>query len=284
MPDSAAETYTEFLAGHGLTRSEWTDSERSLINAVGSVRAAYFECFSRGVDHNPEDPSLGILLNLLERAYEHFLAAEVCWCTGRPASTEVIVRSIIEISMKLRYICAGNSRKRIAAFFQSFVADCEKKTSQWESSIGALSPSDQQVHRSEILERKEYNAGLRKFAHVLDANGEVWPKDIRAMFVEMREETLYRTVYWRLSSQTHGDAEDTLTYFGVKSFLPPESFDKHCQEVVMFSHFLLSIGARELAIAAKSYAALTGHSQSLRELKRLSGLLENMCVSASAHV
>jgi hypothetical protein len=49
----------------------------------------------------------------------------------------------------------------------------------------------------------------------------------------------YRTLYSRLSSETHADAEETLRYFVGKTHADPIIFEAMALETIMFTRFLI---------------------------------------------
>jgi hypothetical protein len=82
---------------------------------------------------------------------------------------------------------------------------------------------------------------------------EAWP-NIADRFRDIGEESGYRTVYARLCSQSHGDAEETLRYFIGVSSGNQKLIEKMSIETTEFSRLMVFLAASFFLSAVGKYA------------------------------
>jgi hypothetical protein len=96
------------------------------------------------------------------------------------------------------------------------------------------------IHEWSAARRQQANDVLRDF--VKQAFGtqylEQWPSSIEKRFSELGDGLSYRTYYARMSSEAHGDAEETIRYF-VGRLQEPEVFEAMALETVWNSRLFL---------------------------------------------
>ncbi len=159
------------------------------------------------------DPALGVLLNLLHRNFGLADAAILAFATECGQMAEVAARASVESSVNIAYIVLGDPADRMRAFFDHYFATVDRQVATWERGIGALSGAEADAHRAAVARRKELNAALRA---AIGRSGkpatETWPRSIEDRFKALGDPLAYRTMYARMSSEAHGDAEDTLRY------------------------------------------------------------------------
>ncbi len=88
-----------------------------------------------------------------------------------------------------------------------------------------------------------------------------WP-DIATRFKAIGEEISYRTTYARLCSQTHADAEDTITYIVYKCSGGDARIDQMAAETIAFSELMVVYGVYFYLLAVKALADTFGLSAS----------------------
>jgi hypothetical protein len=99
------------------------------------------------------------------------------------------------------------------AFFDHYFATVDRQVETWERGIGALSGAEADAHRAAVARRKGSNAALRAaIGHSGKPATETWPRSIEDRFKALGHPLAYRTMYARMSSEAHGDAEETLRY------------------------------------------------------------------------
>ena len=150
---------------------------------------------------------------MLHRNFEKVEAAVVAFVTGSGAAAEVVARASIELSINILYILAGDRAPRLIAYFVDYLDDVDKQVARWRKEQTGL-PSHAAMIRSRGAERRSAaNASLRAFVRSMMGNTrERWPSKIVERFAGLGESMTYRTFYARMSSETHGDAEESLRY------------------------------------------------------------------------
>lgn len=278
MSDAAS----EFASHHGLSFEQWPWGKTLL----GSFLAGR-DSLEQAMAHVSEqivngEPSFGLLNQLSERAAEHIGGAVSCFATKSAASAELAARAAIEVSVNVRFMLDGDRNSRVVAWIRDFVHNDEKQIVQWEKALTHLSEVEKQVCTPRIATRRTL-LGVRKgwlesaeieFAQFGQLNlKEPWP-NVAERFRAIGEEVAYRTAYARLSSQTHGDAEDTLNYIFFKLMGDEQLIVQMAEETVAFSQYLIGYSVYYYLIAMKHFCEtfkLTeggGIESSLREVLR----------------
>jgi hypothetical protein len=208
------------------------------------------------------EPTFGLLFQLAERAYEHVAASLVCFATKNAATAEVAARTAVEISVNIRFILSGNRNSLALSWLRHFVAEDTKQIENWEKVVGSLPPDEKQEHQTRIARRRELNRC--RHDHLAQAEKEFasfgsvdsvapWPKQLRGRFEAIEQAIAYHTVYARLCSQAHADAEDTINFIVFKSNGDETLLQRMAEETVAFSEFLVAYGIYFYLLALKHW-------------------------------
>jgi hypothetical protein len=101
------------------------------------------------------------------------------------------------------------------AYFDQYFRGVDRQVKAWRTECAALTGDDAKIHQQAATMRQVSNDKLRDFvAQTFGVqNLEQWPSNVERRFRELGMILSYRTFYARMSSETHGDAEETLRYF-----------------------------------------------------------------------
>jgi len=91
----------EFAERHLLKITDFLREERVAIESITIAFNALNKGYAHLGDAAYADPTVGLLLNMLHRNFEHAEAALVACVTGSGASAEVISRTAVETSTNL---------------------------------------------------------------------------------------------------------------------------------------------------------------------------------------
>jgi hypothetical protein len=184
----------------------WGGGIYASFNAVNSAYATLD-------DIQLSDPTVGVLLTMLHHNFEHVEAAILAIVTGHGSSAEVVARASNEASITILYILAGDSMDRLRAHFDDYFSTVDGQVRKWEATIRDLPDSEQAIHLEFANRRRAANTLIRtRIAQMFGEPREHWPKKISDRFGEVGLALDYRTVYARMSSETHADAEETVRY------------------------------------------------------------------------
>ncbi len=211
-----------FANRHFLRRTELLDAEGTTIYWVDVTNILIHEAYSSLPNKVFEsEPTVGILLNMLDRTFQHVDGALLSFIAGAPASAEVIARAGLEAAVNVLYILSGNRVLRLEAYFNHYFDSVEKQIRLWHDTTSQMPPEKAKVHLKAIENRRSANkmmkevfsnanAGMRELVGVTTT--ENWPPKIEKRFESLGLSDIYRTVYARLGSEAHNDAEETLRY------------------------------------------------------------------------
>lgn len=204
----------QFVQRHGLRFTREVRYEQIAINSTSTAFLLVNQGYAGLSDDELDDPVVGLLLNLLHRNYEHVEAAVVAFVSGCGSSAEVIARASVEASVNILYILAGDRQSRVAAYFYDYLHTVDRQVKKWKNEISHLSSVDLHRHTSAISNRERANSVLRDLVTSLfESNDERWPSKIEERFRGIGDSLGYRTIYARMSSEVHNDAEETLRNF-----------------------------------------------------------------------
>jgi hypothetical protein len=212
----------QFLERRDIRKSPVLDridvSVRASSTALVKINDAYGQLSDADFKR---EPAVGLFLNLLHRAWEHVDAALAAFATGSPASAEVVARTALEFSASIIYMLSGDKHSRLIAFFRDHVRDTDRQIQTWQTEIDKMNAPEREAHRVAIQKRRRANEVMAQrleqiatelYRQAAPGPEETWPK-VALRFAEIGEGATHRTVYARMCSQAHGDAEDTLRYF-----------------------------------------------------------------------
>ena len=244
-----------------MTMPPWWPRGRELLLALLSARAATKDTLASAPQSLPQtEPTLGLLCQLAERAYEHVAASLVCFATKNAATAEVAARVAIESSVNIRFILSGDRNSLALAWLRAYVTHDTKQIDLWEKQLDSVPLDEKKEYVPRISARRQVNRYRRDF--LVQSEKEFrsfgplelearWPS-VADRFESIGEGIAYRTTYARLSSQTHADAEDTLNYIVFKCIGDDGLLLKMSKETVAFSEFLIAYGVYFYLLAMKT--------------------------------
>jgi hypothetical protein len=243
---SAFESYT------GVKIPEWWPRGRQLLALVLSAREAAQGSLSATPDSLlATEPTFGLLHHLSERIYEQLTGGLICFAAKHAAASEVVSRVVIESSVNLRFILSGHRESLVLAWLRSYVDQDEAQISRWERALASI-PGEIVAQAARLETRRQVLEARRRFLEQTEVEFRSqctidttvrWP-NVADRFERIGETLAYRTVYARLSSQTHVDAEDTINYVIVSAMDNEETLRRMSAETVAFSEYLLSFGSQ----------------------------------------
>ena len=218
------------------------------------------------------DPTSGLLFNMLNRNFETVEGAIVAFLSGCGPTSELSSRAAIEFAASIMYILQRDRRLRLLAYFSDYVTGVRRQVKHWRDTIARLPVADREDHTRAVAQREQANEALRgiveqmRVSFSVGTQQETWP-NVAARFEAIGAADHYRTVYARLSSQTHSDAEETLRYFvGVMSG-SEELMDKMRIETVEFTRMMLLFAVSDFVKASMAFASVDHWSECIAQLR-----------------
>ena len=204
------------------------------------------------------DPAIGFLLNLLHRNAEHAEAAISALATPFGSAAEVVSRAAFEASINIIYIIGEDSEHRpgrLSAYFYHYLNEADRQVIQWKKQIATLLPEDQKIHLKASAQRQSVIESQRAMvARIPGFKEEKWPSAVQR-FEAIGKVLDYRTLYVRLSSEAHADAEETLRYFFAKIHPDKTILEQMRLETATFSRFLVYAAIAMFVETCFSYAS-----------------------------
>jgi hypothetical protein len=256
----------DFAERHHMQTGEHLAREVLPIRAVSLANIMITAGYASLGDDILADPAVGLLLNMIHRNFSLADGAILSFATECGQMAEVAARASVESSVNIAYIVLGDPPDRLRAYFDHYFATVEKQVNTWNAGIGALSAAEADAHRKAAAQRKESNAVLRA---VIEGSGkpatERWPRTIEERFKALGNAINYRTIYARMSSEVHGDAEETLRYL-IGKLASEAQFEAMALETVwttrLYVHYAVSWFVRASIMYALRYG-LTDAAQRL---------------------
>ncbi len=237
---------------HQVKLPDWWPRAGTLVSTIVESRDKTLEHLSRlSSDRLLREPTYGVFIHLADRVYEHACAAITCYATGSAAASEVIARVAIEASTNIRYMLLDDHNSMLLAWLRAFINEDERQIEQWSNLLSGLSGDHRKNHEAGIEKRKILLNMRKEFVtacehdfenHVAIDRTVKFAPQIRNRFEEIGELLAYRTLYARLSSQTHCDAEDTLNYLQARMSFSQELGEKMGRETIAYSEMLVIYG------------------------------------------
>ncbi|MDD3595591.1 DUF5677 domain-containing protein [Sulfuricurvum sp.] len=202
--------------------SEWENGRMMievLINTHQSLEKAYTSTSESVLS---SEPSIGGIFQVTERALEQAFGALVAYSCKCAPTAELAARTCMEKSINVMYILNGDRTSKFLAWIRSYLELSIRQIDDWKKAAIEEYGELTEFHETAIRRRleaittlqsihQESENGLREIG--IDFNPiERWPSKISKRFSDVGESTMYATGYARMSSQVHGDAEDTLNY------------------------------------------------------------------------
>ena len=269
--------FADFLQRHSLRSNSFMEAEIKAIHWTAAANVLVNQGYATltGGEFSSQ-PAVGLLLNLLHRAFEHLDAALVAFVTGSAAASEGISRVTVELSVSILYILGGQRESRLLAFLEDYVNVEQKRIRNWSNGVQSLSEPEREEHIREIDRR---GSGIVAMSDVLarlriDVASagvglvkESWP-NVAGRFAAIGDVVTYRTVYARMSSGVHSDAEETIRYFIGRICEDPDVLESMGLETIWFSKFLLYFAVNYFLRANSAYATCYGMSEAALQLNR----------------
>ena len=256
-----------FAERHKLKPDELLTRERLAVRATNRAFLAVQHGYTRLDEKAFQDPAVGMLLNVFDRAYEHVEGAICAFVGGSGSTAEVASRAAIELAINLAYISAGAAPQRLRAYFEHHFTTNDRQLKSWRNEIAALPLDQRKVHERGIDARQRSINGLRSFFNeVMGPPGEAWPTSVENRFKALDGSLTYRTFYARMSSEAHGDAEETIRYF-VGKLQGKEVFEKMAVQTVLTSRLYVYYAVSWLVRAGGLYAGHYGMGDTVDQLR-----------------
>lgn len=274
----------DFAERHHLTLTDLVHREKVGIKSTSAAFLLVNQ--SAQLDHRAlSDPSVGLLLNLLHRNFEHVEAAITAFVSGCGPSAEVVARASVESSVNILYILAGEPVARLRAYFDCHLEEVDAQVRKWKAQLTELNENEAAMHQAAADQRLAASAEVRRVVDgVFGSARERWAKSINERFKCIGESLGYRTFYARMSSEAHGDAEETLRYFIGRMQSDETVLDAMALETVwttrLYIYYAVSFFLRASLMYARTYAL----SKIENQLKSEIGAVERELVAISEHV
>jgi len=219
-----------------------------------------------------DDPTSGLLFNMLNRNFEAVEGAIVAFLSECGPTSELSSRAAIEFAASIMFILRGDRRLRLLAYLDDYISAVRLQVRRWRDTIAKLPVAAQLDHTRAATQREQANEVLSGIVEQIRINfgvgsqQEVWPS-VAGRFEAIGAADHYRTVYARLSSQTHSDAEETLRYFvGVISG-SEELMNNIGIETVEFTRMMLFFAVSDFAKASIAFASVYDWSEIVPRLR-----------------
>jgi hypothetical protein len=275
---------SNFSERHNLTLTELVRREKIAIRSLSIANILVNEAYSHLDDFALTDPAVGLLLNLLERNFEHAEASIVAFVSGSAPSAEIIARTSVESSVNIMYILAGDRAARLLGYFNHYFEDVERQVEKWRLETDQLSSDEAKVHQHRIERRLKANTIFRGFISSLDGSAERWPPQIAQRFKVIGENMSYRTFYARMSSEVHADAEETLRYFVGKVADDSSVLEAMASESVWTSRFYIYYAVSLFLRASQAYSRSYALPAVEARLEKQLAKVERELIEIGAHV
>ncbi|HEY3383762.1 MAG TPA: DUF5677 domain-containing protein [Vicinamibacterales bacterium] len=209
---------TRFAAEHSIDVRSLPDAERDELHWVRRCAEAVDRGYAALSEQTiVSDPAVGVLWHLLARCQEMAEGAIVTFAAASGAAAEVLSRAVVERALAIQFIIMS-PRARLAAYLRHHVDDVDRQIAQWRTLASSLPDEERRVHVEACNYRAVANRTMRSLVDRLENElvgknrREKWPSRIAERFEGLHDRVMYRTMYARLCSETHFDAEETLRY------------------------------------------------------------------------
>ena len=250
-----------------------------LADMICAASAPYFlmiEC----LDGLGPDPTNGLLVKLIDRAYETAAGSLALIAIGHLREAEILSRSVYESSVTTAYMAKDSPALRIAQFFRSYVRLEREQNRKWEKETQSSPLEVRHEHALRIQNKNEALDAYDQFIAIYIAHCDIDSESAtvlpglldRLTALERRME--YRTVYAAMCSQSHHDAEDVLNYFFANSVTGADGLAERMErEADTFSIFMVLFGLQwlvEAILAVSRYLQFpTVEAEGAVSLKRI---------------
>jgi Family of unknown function (DUF5677) len=280
----ADELAAEFAKRHHIRAGENLSREALPIRATSLANILVTAGYGSLGDDILADPAVGLLLNMLHRNFSLADGAILAFATECGQMAEVAARASVESSVNIAYISVGEPADRMRAYFDHYFGTVDRQVSTWSTEIESLRGEEAQIHRKAAAQRKRANAALRG---AIERSGkpaaEPWPKTVEQRFKALGHSLAYRTIYSRMSSETHGDPEETLRYL-IGKLGSEEHFEAMALETVWTTRLYIHYAVSWFLRASIIYAVRYGMSEPATLLKPQLESIESELAEISKHI
>jgi hypothetical protein len=259
-----AKVCDDFATRHNLGTTEPLDQEMEGFYWLFATRdALQLALAPRSQELVAEgEPTWAILWTMLDRVYEHAEGSVVTFLTGTWASTEIIVRAVIEAAVNVMYVLQENTQSRLIQYLTfDFDSSRRQLNRGRDVSLRLKGQEAERLHLAVDRGLSSVKAREELLNRVLTAEGfsstreQGWPKQVSARFQALGLEQDYCSIYAVLSSETHNDADSLVDYVIVQSFANPDSRVKQTQEFYNWIRYYVYFGLNCYMRAAEAYVA-----------------------------
>ena len=111
----------DFAERHELKLTDMVRNDKIAIQSVSLAQILNMYSCSRVLAQAADDPAVALLLDMLDRNFEHAEASIVAFVSGCTASAEVVARAAVEFSVNIIYILSGDRPSRLLAYFHHYL-------------------------------------------------------------------------------------------------------------------------------------------------------------------
>ncbi len=273
-----------FCERRGLSQDAISHGLADMICAVTAPYLLMIECLDQ-LDFS--DPSSGLLVKLVDRAYETVAGSLSLIALGHLREAEILSRSVYESAVTTAFISKDNPPARLAQFFRAYVKTEREQNRKWANELEGLPTTIRQDHQERIdnknISMDHYDQFIDRYiaeCEIIPEEASKWPGLIDRL-TALGRRIDYRTVYAAMCSQAHHDAEDVLNHFFANSIEGADHLAERMErEADIFSIFMVLFGLQWFVQATLDTCIHlkfpTAISESRKSLKRITGELEKV--------
>ena len=242
---------------------EW-ENGRIMIDVLLNTHESLNKAFSNvSEDTLLLEPSIGGIYQVTERALEQAFGALVAYSCKCGPTAELAARTCMEKSINVMYMLKGDRTSKFLAWIRSYLEQSIRQVDEWEKAAKEESGELPEIHKTSIKKRLEVLTTLKNI-HQESENGlkeigivfnhdERWPRKVSKRFSDVGESTIYATGYFRMSSQVHGDAEDTLNYMLLSASGDEKLKMMMALETLAFTEYCIFLGVLYYLKSVKNF-------------------------------
>ena len=279
-------TPEDFFSLRSVNASDASDSQLRAATLLQQLRALTLELSRPKLSSLITDPTWGLSFRALGRVAEYAEGALVA-SVASPVAGEIVARTAVESSINYLYIMVGSRPERLYSYFNSYLCQEERQNVKWEEELANLSDTSEiEIHRNSIRNKRSALRTQRQFVDESFAQmgvditkPESWGS-LSNRFDAIDRAIEYRTVYAALCSQAHGDAEDLINEFVIKSQTDAELEKRLLDETRAFSWFAVTLSLRQYSAAVAAYLIAFDLAKDTQELERVRTIARELAEEA----
>lgn len=203
--------YIEFLGAKNLKDENFVYLIGNRLSALAAAYRSITNARNNAVQRDEASCS-GYLHHYFNRIHNILEAVLVVEATENFTSAEILARSALEYCANALNFLPNATIERFNAFERSYVVETRNKIEQWKKEAQKL-PEPEQSNNLRWIERENASNSHRERLEHSNSSQIPWPPTVEQRFSKAGLALEYRTIYWRLSNQVHGDAEDTISEY-----------------------------------------------------------------------